>query len=114
MFRISTTDKVVSEPGNDGSPAFYGADRSALITDYVDPPAYPYSGGCLFWWRLYRDGDTVYVQNHILFFEQLSQPFSAECPWNSVRDRRVFNEDGQKVSEWPTTIEEIKYFLSER
>ncbi len=90
-----------------------GGDRSALLADYVEPPVYPYSGGYLFWWPLYRDGDAVYVQNHILFFEQLSQPFSADRPWDSVRDRQVVNEDGQKISEWTTTIDEIKHFLSE-
>jgi hypothetical protein len=88
-----------------------GADRSALITDYVEPPTHPSDGSYLVWWPLYRDGDTVYVQNHILFFGQLSQPFSSERPWDSVRDRETVNEDGQKISEWATTIEEIKYFL---
>jgi CdiI N-terminal domain len=90
-----------------------GGDRTDLITDYVEPPAHPYSGGYLFWWPLYRAGDAVYVQNHILFFKQLSQPFSAERPWDSVRDRRVVNEDGQKVPEWATTVDDIKHFLSQ-
>lgn len=87
-------------------------DRSALITDYVEPPAYPYSGGHIIWWPLYRDGDAVYVQNQLLFFAHLSQPFSPERPWDSVRDRRVVNEDGQKISEWVTTAEDIRHFLS--
>jgi hypothetical protein len=90
-----------------------GADRSALITDYVEPPAYPYSGGYLFWWPLYRDGDTVYVQSQILFFDQLSQPFSPENPWDSVRDRQVVNGDGQNISEWATTVGDIQYFLTQ-
>lgn len=87
-------------------------DRSALITDYVEPPTHPYSGGYLIWWPLYRDGDAVYVQNQLLFFEQLSRPFSAHRPWDSVRDRHAVNEDGQKISEWVTTVEDIRHFLS--
>jgi hypothetical protein len=88
-----------------------GADRSALITDYVEPPPRPSANSYLVWWPLYRYGDTVYVQNHILLFEQLIRPFSAECPWDSVRDRQVVNEDGQNISEWATTVGDIKYFL---
>ena len=91
-----------------------GADRSALITDYVEPPAHPTTESHLMWWPLYRDGNAVYVQNHILFFGQLSLPFSPERPWDSVRDRQVVNRDGQKVSEWTTTIDDIKQFLSLR
>ena len=91
-----------------------GADRSALITDYVEPPDHASAESYLFWWPLYRDGDTVYVQNQILFFGQLSQPFSSERPWESVKDRETGNEDGQRISEWTTTVEEIKNFLNQR
>jgi len=90
-----------------------GAERSALITDYVPPPARVSSEDYLVWWPLYRDGDTIYVQNHLLFFGQLSRPFSPDRPCNSVRDRQVVNEDGQKISEWATTIGDIKQFLSQ-
>jgi hypothetical protein len=89
-----------------------GADRSALITDYIEPPAHPTVEDYLIWWPLYRDGGNVYVQNHILFFNQLSQPFSPERPWDSVRDRRVVNGDGRTISEWTTTVEDIRDFLS--
>ena len=91
-----------------------GTDRSAVITDYVEPPAHPSAESYLVWWPLYRDGDTVYVQNHVLFFGQLTQPLSPERPWDSVRDRQLIDEEGQKISEWTTTVDEIKHFLNQR
>ena len=91
-----------------------GGERSALITDYSQPPAHVGSEDFLIWWPLYRDGDTVYIQNHLLFFGQLSRPFSPDRPWDSVRDRRLVNEDGQNISEWATTIEDIKHFLGQQ
>jgi hypothetical protein len=89
-----------------------GADRSALITDYVEPPMHPNTEDYLVWWPLYRDGDNVYVQNQILFFKQLGKPFLPARPWDSVRDRQLINGDGQSISEWPTTVKDIRQFLS--
>jgi len=89
-----------------------GGDRSALITDYVEPSAHPGGEDYLIWWPLYRDGDRVFVQNHVLFLKQLGTPFSAERPWTSVRDRETISGDRQRISEWTTTVEEIKRFLS--
>src|SRR5260370_12510682 len=42
-----------------------GARTSALITSYVEPGLADH----LMWWPLYREGDAVYVQNHMLFYE---------------------------------------------
>lgn len=91
-----------------------GGDRTALITDYTGHTEHPTPESYLIWWPLYRDGVAVYVQNHILFLGQLNRPFSAERPWDSVRDRQVVNEDGRSISEWTTTVEEIEHFLSQR
>ncbi len=88
-----------------------GADRSALITDYVEPAAHVISESYLVWWPLYRETDTILVQNQLLFFHQWSQPFSAACFWESVQNRRTVNEEGQKISEWGTTVQEIRAFL---
>src|SRR5579863_9497627 len=45
-----------------------GGDRSALITSYVEPAP----GGFLYWWPLFREGQTVHLQNQMLFFDQLN------------------------------------------
>jgi len=88
-----------------------GADRSALITSYIKPRTRITPDDFLVWWPLYRDGDTVYVQNHLLFFRQLSTPFLPARPWESLRDRQVTNEEGQKISEWVMTVQDIRNFL---
>ncbi|SRR6266403_488850 len=36
---------------------------AALITDYVEPNLS--SGDSLWWWPLYREGDSVYIQNQL-------------------------------------------------
>ncbi len=91
-----------------------GEDRSALITDYVEPPTEVTSNSYLVWWPMYREGDTIFVQNHLLFFHQLSRPFSLDRFWESVPDRRIVGEEGQKVSEWVTTVQDIRDFLDSR
>jgi hypothetical protein len=87
-------DRIVSAEG-----------RSALITSFVEPR----TEGFLLWWPLYRDGDLVYIQNHILFFDQLSKPFSAEHFWESVGQRQIITPDeGIPISEWKTTVSDLR------
>src|ERR1700737_4794581 len=43
------------------------ADMSCLITSIVNPS----TASHLFWWPMYREGDTVYIQHQILFFKNL-------------------------------------------
>jgi CdiI N-terminal domain len=88
-----------------------GADRSALITSYIEPPTEAGPNDFLVWWPLYRDGDTVYVQNHLLFFGKLKAQFLLERSWESLSDRQVMNDEGQKISEWVTTVQDIRNFL---
>jgi hypothetical protein len=80
-----------------------GETKSALITSYVDPKAATYS----MWWPLYRDGDAVYMQNHMLFYDQLQRPFSITNPWESIPERRTATADGRHISEWTTDLPSI-------
>ena len=47
-----------------------GRDRAALIVEYVGPEA----SGKLEWWPMYAVGETVFLQNHLLFYDQLTRP----------------------------------------
>ncbi len=87
-----------------------GADRSALITSYAEPV----TGGFLWWWPLYRDRESVHLQNQMLFFDQLSRPFSSEKPWDSVGDRKAFTSEGLPISQWVTTMQSIREFLGRK
>jgi hypothetical protein len=87
-----------------------GANRSILISSYVEPV----SEGFLFCWTLYRVGETVCIQNQMLFFDQLSGPFNVESPWDSVGKRESFNAEGLKISEWTTTVNSIHGCLNRK
>jgi hypothetical protein len=80
---------------------------SCLITSIVDPAAASH----LFWWPMYRVHDTVYIQNHILFFDSLSSPFNQNDPFPSIPKRRLVDEDGNHLSEWSVSIKDIESFL---
>jgi hypothetical protein len=89
-----------------------GADRSTLVTSYNEPSDVP--DEFLFWWPVYRDNGVVYIQNQMLFFEQLEGPFSETAPWESVGQRHTVNEEGLRISEWPTTVDSLREFLVRR
>jgi hypothetical protein len=89
-----------------------GAEKSALITSYIEPTLQP--DEFLIWWLLYRDLDTVFVQNQFLFFERLRAPFSTSNPWDSIPNRRTVNDEGMKISEWTTTVDSFADFLGRR
>jgi hypothetical protein len=85
-----------------------GEEKSSLITSIRDPQK---TIG-VYWWPIYRIGDTLHVQNAIRFFRDLDRPFDLANPYASIPDRRAENEQGQKYSEWITGVHEVIEFLS--
>jgi hypothetical protein len=85
----------------------YSSDVSYLITSMVDPT----TGNHIFWWPMYRENGTVFIQNHIMFFDQLQSPFDERNPFSSVADRQTLDEDGNRISEWSVQINELEEFL---
>jgi hypothetical protein len=83
-------------------------DVSCLITSMVDPATATY----IFWWPMYRVNENVFIQNHILFFDQLQSPFDERNPFSSVPERQTTNEDGDGISEWSVRINELEEFLT--
>jgi hypothetical protein len=82
--------------------------NSGLITSMYDPAA----ANFIYWWPMYRVGDTVYFQNHILFLSELVIPFDPDDPFRFVPERTVVNEDGEEISEWSASIGDLESFLS--
>ena len=76
------------------------------MTEYVGPEA----SSKLEWWPLYRLGDTVHVQNHLLFYDQLTEPFSLANAAKFIRDRQTVNEDGLAISEWTVAFSDLEDF----
>lgn len=60
---------------------------------------------------MYREGSTVYFQNHFLQFDKLATPFRIERPWESVRPRRIITDEGHRPSEWSLPVTDLKAWL---
>jgi hypothetical protein len=65
------------------------------------------------WWVMHRAGDTLFVQNQILFLDNLSPPFNPNDPFSSISGRRTINEGGEEISEWTVSIKDVESFLLE-
>jgi CdiI N-terminal domain len=84
-----------------------GESTSCLATSVSDPA----SANFVEVWPLYRRGPDVFVQNSLLFLDQLSHEFDPAAPWQSVAPRSVVDEDGQVISEWRVSVDDIRDFL---
>lgn len=81
---------------------------SCLIASIADPS----KSEMLLWWPMYRDGERAIVQNGILFYSELRDPFDPDDPFSSVPSRTMINEDGERVSEWSVDLDELRAFLA--
>ncbi|MEC4014770.1 hypothetical protein [Streptomyces sp. H27-D2] len=81
---------------------------SCLIASITDPE----NTNFIFSWPLYRSREDVYVQNAIIFLDELDGRFNPEEPWKFVDPHCTINEDGDRISEWPTGMAEINRFLA--
>lgn len=83
-----------------------GAAKAALITEFLTPDVSSH----LVWWPMYRKDETIYIQNHLLFFEDLTKPSSPDSPLSSLRDREITSKDGDLISEWTLPVSELFLF----
>lgn len=84
--------------------------KSALMTSIHEPV----QANFMVWWVMYRESNNVYIQNQLLFMENLSSPFQEENIYEHISDRETVNEDGLEISEWQTSVSEIKQWLDTR
>ena len=84
-----------------------GAATSALITSMHDPAA----ANFVHWWPMYRLGDAVHFQNHILLLYELKIAFDPNDPFRFVPERIIINSQGERVSEWSASISELECYL---
>jgi hypothetical protein len=80
---------------------------SCLISSITDPE----NSNFIFCWPLYRSGKDVYVQNSVIFLDELDGRFDPEQPWNFVGPRCAIDDDGNRISEWSTGMTELRRFL---
>ena len=84
-----------------------GESKSALVVSYADPSIAEF----LIWWLLYREGDSVYLQNQMLFFDRLKEPWYPGDLQRYVPDRRTVNESGIALSEWVVALQDFREWL---
>jgi hypothetical protein len=84
-----------------------GAAVSCLATSVTDPPITNFVEV----WPLFLSGDDVYVQNQMVFLDQLPHEFDPSAPWDSVGSRITVTEDGDEISEWQVSLNDIREFL---
>jgi hypothetical protein len=80
---------------------------SCLLTSIYDPATARF----YFWWPMYRRGSRVFIQNHGLFLDQLDHPFDTNNVYGSVPRRITVNDEGERISEWETTVDDLRKFL---
>jgi hypothetical protein len=83
-----------------------GKDKAALITEYLGPEISSH----LVWWPMYLVGNRVFLQNHLLFYDQLPKPFSVKAAFSFLRNRRATNAEGEAISEWSVALTEVEVF----
>ncbi|WP_307663479.1 hypothetical protein [Streptomyces sp. V1I1] len=77
---------------------------SCLISSITDPE----TANFIFCWPIYREGEAVHVQNSIIFLDGLEEEFNPQEPWRYAEARSLVDEDGNQISEWSTTISEVR------
>ena len=86
------------------------ADRysvSCLMTSMTDP----HKSNFLACWPMYREGEDVYIQNALIFLDDIKGTFDLSAPWNYVAPRHAVDEDGNKISEWTTSMDSLREFF---
>jgi len=85
-----------------------GKKKSAIVTSMYDPT----STNFIVIWPLYLVGKDVFIQNRILFIEDLKEPFNEASLSSYIDDRETINEDGEVISEWKVSISDINRALA--
>jgi hypothetical protein len=80
---------------------------SCLMTSMTDPVA----SNFLICWPLYREGEDVCVQNALVFLDEIEGPFDPGAPWGSLEPRRGMDDDGNRISEWATSMGSLREFF---
>lgn len=82
---------------------FARRDHSALITSMRDPEFMSF----LNIWVLYYFGDDVFIQNKILFLDEIDGLFEPELVNRYISPREVINEDGVRISQWKVALVDV-------
>ena len=90
------------------SEGYAGKKHSALIVSMRDP----LQTNFLFLWVLYFEGVKVFVQNKILFLDEIGEVFEQEKVNDYIGERVKVNYEGVKISEWEIEHDEVFGFFT--
>jgi hypothetical protein len=80
--------------------------HSVLLTSMLDPK----SSNFLMVWVLYFVGESVHIQNNVVFLDDVVSGFDVNDVNSYVGEREVVNEDGDRISEWVVPLSEVLSF----
>ncbi|WP_081265239.1 hypothetical protein [Pseudomonas fluorescens] len=80
--------------------------HSVLVTSMLDPEL----ANFLMVWVLYFVGESVQIQNSVVFLDDVVPGFNGSDVNTYVGEREVVNEDGDKISEWVVPLSEVLSF----
>ncbi|WP_242206052.1 MULTISPECIES: hypothetical protein [unclassified Pseudomonas] len=80
--------------------------HSVLVTSMLDPE----SANFLMVWVLYFVGESVHIQNSVVFLDDVVPGFNVDDVNTYVGVREVANEDGDRISEWVVPLSELLGF----
>lgn len=83
-------------------------EQSCLVAEIQDPQKNPRAS----LWVLYKDNNTVHIQNHLLFGKRFAkmlkqQPFILENCYTFITPRETSSNEGIEISEWNINLDEI-------
>jgi hypothetical protein len=83
-----------------------GNSKAVLIATFSRPTIASH----LEWWALYREGENIFVQNQLLFYDQVEGEFDPKHAVEFLRERRTSNEEGLAISEWAVSMNDLRAF----
>lgn len=81
-----------------------GESNSALVTSMHNPK----DANFIFWWVFYNINEKIYIQNHVLFMDELDPEFDESNLYKSIPERETRTEDGEMISEWAINLSDIQ------
>jgi hypothetical protein len=77
--------------------------NSAIVTSMRDPRYMNFIN----LWAFYYGGENVYVQNKILFMDEIEGRFNPNRMNSYLGERITLNEDGVRISEWVVKLDDV-------
>ena len=57
-------------------------------------------------------GESVFVQNQLVLFDDLKSKFDVDHAVEFLRDRQMQSKEGVPVSEWNVSMDDLRAFLA--